>query len=106
MEVNELKDRTNWKLCQTHNCSADASNICLTDRVVICNMCAAVFHYDCDVKIKDGEWFINHALKSWKDLVNTMINRGMETRIDTHNFLQIFNIFYNNKQSNYNIFKI
>ena len=92
MEVNQPRPRTNWRLCQTHNCSANASSTCLTDGVVVCNMCTAIFHYDCDVKIKDGEGFVIYALETLKDLVETMKDKGMKNRIDTHNFLIICNI--------------
>ena len=45
-------------------------------------MCTAVFHYDCEVNIKDGEGFIYHTLETLKDLVETMKDTGMRTRID------------------------
>ena len=45
-------------------------------------MCTAVFHNDCDVNIKDGEGFIYHTLETLKDLVETMKDTGMRTRID------------------------
>ena len=89
MEVNQPRQRTNWRLCQTYNCTANASGTCLTDEVVVCNMCIAVFHYDCDVNIKDGEGFIYHTLETLKNLVEIMKDRGMKKRIDTNNFLLI-----------------
>ena len=89
MEVNQTKEGKNWRLCQTHNCLANASATCLTDGVVACNMCTAVFHYDCNVNIKYGEGFIYHTLETLKDLVKTIKDKGMKTRIDTNNFLII-----------------
>ena len=88
MEVNQPRERANIRLCQTHNCSANASSTWLTDGVVVCNMCTAIFHYDCDVKIKDGEGFVIHALETLKDLVETMKDKGMKNRIDTQYFFK------------------
>ena len=96
MEVNQPRERTNWRLCQTHNCSANASTTCLTDEAVVCDMCTAVFHYDWDVNIKDGEGFVYHALETLNSLVEIMKDRGMRTRIDTSNFLIIFKYILNN----------
>ena len=45
-------------------------------------MCTAVFHYDCNVNIKDGEGFIYHAFETMKNLAETIKERGMKTRID------------------------
>ena len=45
-------------------------------------MCTAVFHYDCNVNIKYGEGFIYHTLETLKDLVKTIKDKGMKTRID------------------------
>ena len=87
METNQPRERTNWRLCQPYNCSANASSTCLTDGVVVCDMCTAIFHYDWDVKIKDGEGFIIHALETLKDLAETMRDKGMKNRIDTHYFI-------------------
>ena len=86
MEVIQPRERANQRLCQTHNCTANASGTCLTDEVVVCNMCTAVFHYDCNVNIKDGEGFIYHAFETMKSLAETMKERGMKTRIDTVSF--------------------
>ena len=96
MEVNQPRQRRNRRLCQTHNCTVNASATWLTDQVVVCNMCTAVFHNDCDVNIKDGEGFIYHTLETLKDLVETMKDTGMRTRIDTNNLLIISKYIQNN----------
>ena len=101
MEVTQPRQRMNLRLCQTFNCTANASSTCLTDEVVVCNMCTAIFHYDCNVKIKDGEGFVYHTLETLKSFVEIMKDRGMRTRIDTNNYLIIFKYI---KKINYNIF--
>ena len=93
MEANKSRERTNWRLCQTHNCSANASTTCSTDGVVVCNIWTAIFHYDWDVNIKDGKGFIKHALETLKHLVKIMKDIGMETRIDTNNFVISCDLF-------------
>ena len=80
MEVNQPRERTNLRLCQTHNCSANASGTCSSDRVFVCNMCAVVFHYNCDVRFKDGEGFVLHALETLKSLVETMRDKGTKKK--------------------------
>ena len=49
--------------CDTFKCSVNASNICSTHKVVACNTWAAILHFNCEMKIKDGERFVIEAME-------------------------------------------
>ena len=68
MEIDQPNRRMNLGQCQTRMCSLDALSICSTHKVAIWNICVAVMHYDCDLKIKEGERFVMDVVQLLKDL--------------------------------------
>ena len=69
MERSQPIGRMNIKQCHTNGCSIDASNIWKNGKAFVCNICAAILHYDCDLKIKDEKGFVENSIELLKDLV-------------------------------------
>ena len=72
MKRNLLIERMNFEQCSTNGCSIDTLNYCMKGKAFVCNTCAAILHYDCDLKIKDEKGFIENSMELLKDLVQRM----------------------------------
>ena len=70
-------------ICQTFKCSVNASNICSTHKVVACNTCAAIMHFNCEMKIKDGERFVIEDIKLLEYLVDKICVEAISSTQNT-----------------------
>ena len=86
MENSQSTKIINFEKCHTNGCSIDASNICMNGRIIICNTCTAILHYDCNLKIKDEEGFVINSVELLKNLVQI---------INTEEFVCSVNTFIN-----------
>ena len=72
MKRNQPIGRRNFEQCSTYGCSIDSLNYCMKGKAFVCNTCAAIMHYDCDLKIKDEKGFVENSMELLKDLVQRM----------------------------------
>ena len=69
-------------VCQQHRCSLNAVNLCMTHTKKLCNYWGALFHYDWNLKIMNGEEFIQATMEDIDYLVDSMLDEGIKFGVD------------------------
>ena len=83
MERIQPARRIQLSQCQSPNCSNKSLNTCLTHKIVLCNECISNLHFDCEVKIKDEEGFIQEIFEMINNLVEMIGNELLKNGQDT-----------------------
>ena len=84
MERIQIVERPSHDVCEQHQCSLIAINICKTHKKKIWTECSAIFHYGWDLKINNGVDFINVAKDAIDYLVQDISDEGVKYRINRY----------------------
>ena len=97
MENIQSARKLQFSQCQSHKCTINASNTCLTHKTVLCNLCTSVLHFDCEVKIKDEEGFLFDTFDAISRLAEMIDEEGINSGLDTVKTDNIYHIANINK---------
>ena len=82
MEMSNIGSHHQLSQWQTYPWSLDAFNFCKTHRSKIWTTCAAVFHYDWDLKVTKEKEFVETVVQIVEDLVERIAIDGVSYGLD------------------------
>ena len=101
--------------CEHPSCSDEAANRCISHRKKIWSKWTTLFHYDCNMKIKDDEEYIETAIGLINQTIKNIFSEGTKYGIfnDSPEFIDLvremkervyqFNKKYEEKHDSYNL---